>query len=313
MIWQPAADFSLLRLRAQAYAQIRAFFAAREVLEVETPLLCSACAPELHIQPFATAYHGPGSSAHPLYLQASPELAMKRLLAAGSGPIFQLCKAFRDGESGRLHNPEFSLLEWYRPDFDHHRLMDEVDDLLEHLLGSLRAERLSYVEVFLAETGLHPLTVELGALREYAARWGAAEWDRDTCLQLILSHEIEPRLGRGCPTFIYDFPASQASLARLTADGLAARFEVYVDGVELANGFHELTDAQEQRARFLADLARRRALGWLEPPLDERFLAALAHGLPDCAGVALGVDRLLMLRAGMRDIREVLAFPLARA
>jgi lysyl-tRNA synthetase class 2 len=303
-----------LQKRALVLAQIRSFFAKRGVLEVETPLLCPSCAPEAMIEPFYTEYHGPNPCR--LYLQASPELAMKRLLAAGSGPIFQLSRAFRDGEAGRLHNPEFTLLEWYRPAYDHHALMDEVDQLLQEILGTLQAERLTYQQVFLSETDLDPLDSPLPQVREYAAQWGldTAELDRDTCLQLILTHQIEPTLGQGCPTFIYDYPASQAALARRNPDNpaVAERFEVYVRGVELANGFHELADPVEQRQRFEAELTQRRALGLVTPPLDENFFAALESGLPDCSGVALGVDRLAMLAAGASSLAEIMAFPLDR-
>ncbi len=312
--WQPAASFTYLRHRAALYQHLRSFFQQRRVMEVETPLLAETCAPENGIQPFVTHYHGPNP--REMYLQASPELAMKRLLAAGSGPIYQLTKGFRDAESGRWHNPEFSLLEWYRPNFDHHALMDEMDELLQEVLGSLVAERLSYCDIFRLETDLDPLTCSLADLRARVARWtgrnAAESLERDECLQLILSHEIEPGLGRGCPTFIYDYPASQAALARRSPDNpaLAERFEVYVEGVELANGFHELSDPGEQRSRFQAELARRRQRGEITPPLDEHFLAALAAGLPDCSGVALGVDRLLMLQTGVDHIHRVLAFPL---
>jgi lysyl-tRNA synthetase class 2 len=305
--WQPSASLETLRLRARLYRDIRQFFDTRQVLEVETPILSAGCVPDPMIEPFYTGTQR-------LFLHTSPELAMKRLLAAGSGAIFQITKVFRDGEAGRWHNPEFSLLEWYRPGFNQDDLIQEVDEFLRTLLHCPPVERLTYCALFEQYTGLHPLHAPLRALQNYAAQFGLVQdLDRDTCLQLILSHDIEPHLSR--PTVITDFPASQAALARKRADNpqLAERFEVYVQGIELANGFYELTDPVEQRQRFEEDLAKRQALNLPTYPLDERFLAALESGLPDCAGVALGLDRLLMLIVGASHIHEVLAFPIARS
>jgi lysyl-tRNA synthetase class 2 len=246
---------------------------------------------------------------------------MKRLLAAGSGAIYQITKVFRDSEAGRWHNPEFSLLEWYRPGFNQNQLIQEIDQLLQTLLHTSPAERITYCTVFEQHTGLHPLHTPLPALQNYAAQFGLAwayrgvqnvqDLERDTCLQLILSHHIEPHLGKNRrPTVITDYPASQAALARKRLDNpqLAERFEIYLQGIELANGFYELTDPLEQRQRFEQDLAKRQALKLPTYPLDERFLAALESGMPDCAGVALGLDRLLMLITGASHIHQVLAF-----
>lgn len=310
--WQPTARLETLQLRARLYNEIRQFFAARQVLEVETPILSAGCVPEPMIEPFYTHYHG--SQVKRLFLQTSPELAMKRLLAAGSGAIFQITKVFRDGETGRWHQPEFSLLEWYRPGFNQEQLIQEVDELLQMLLQTAPAEPLSYCAVFETYTGLHPLNSSLSSLHEYVKPFGIQEvssLDRDTCLQLILSHQIEPWLGQTCPTVIADFPASQAALARhkINQPELAERFEFYCQGVELANGFYELTDPIEQRQRFEQDLAKRQQLNLPIHPVDEQFLAALEAGLPDCAGVALGLDRLLMLKMGASHIHEVLTFP----
>jgi lysyl-tRNA synthetase class 2 len=243
---------------------------------------------------------------------------MKRLLAAGSGSIYQICRAVRDGEAGRRHNPEFTILEWYRPGWDHHRLMNEVDELLAETLGCRTGERLSYAEVFerYAEIDVFAETDE--ALRLRVGELGVDDVEglrRDDLLDLVLTHVIEPKLGHCQPTFIHDYPATQASLARVR-DGdppLAERFEVFAEGVELANGYHELVDPAEQRRRFESDLEARRSRGLPEVPIDERLLAALEHGLPDCAGVALGVDRLLMVAAGTRDLSDVLSFPIDRA
>ncbi|MCK5662104.1 MAG: EF-P lysine aminoacylase GenX [Thiotrichaceae bacterium] len=302
--WQPTANLDTLRLRATLYNQIRDFFKSHQVLEVETPILSAGCVPDPMIEPFHI------DDKH-WFLHTSPELAMKRLLAAGSGAIFQITKVFREEEKGRWHNPEFTLLEWYQPGFSQDDLIQEVNELLQILLHCPPAECLTYCGVFEKYTGLHPLHSPLSAFQDYAAKFGLQDLDRDTCLQLILSHEIEPHLGQNCPTVIKDFPATQAALARKCVDNpqLAERFEVYVQGIELANGFYELTDPVEQRQRFEQELAKRQSLNLPTYPLDERFLAALASGLPDCAGVALGLDRLLMLIADVSHINEVLAFP----
>jgi lysyl-tRNA synthetase class 2 len=315
--WRPGAATPLLRQKAALLAAIRRFFARRGVLEVETPLLCSSGVTDPAIEPLMVER---GASVRQTrYLQTSPEYAMKRLLAAGSGPIFQIAHAFRDGEAGRRHNPEFTLLEWYRPGFDHHRLMAEVAELVRHCLGERGLHHYSYRRLFLEHLGIDPFTAPVDELRQCARNHldpGPLTGDRDLWLDLLLSHVIEPQLaGRGM-CFVFDYPPSQAALARVDREGGVAvgqRFELYVDGVELANGYRELTDAAEQRRRFERDNVRRREYGLPERPLDERLLAALAHGLPDCSGVALGVDRLLMLAAGSSDIREVLAFDWERS
>ena len=332
--WRPSAPLENLRRRAALVDRVRRFFAERGVLEVETPALGAAAATDLHLASLSTTLSGAPPRA--LWLQTSPELHMKRLLAAGSGPIWQLCKAFRDGEAGRRHNPEFTMLEWYRPGWDHHQLMDEVEALLRATLPELveaPAERLTYREAFVRHAGVDPFTADAAALRRRAAELGvagdeprdgasddrgeAAEtgWSRDEWLHLLLATVVEPRLGRGRVTFVHDFPAAEAALARVRAEDppVAERFEAFVAGVELANGYHELADPQEQARRFAADLAARRDRGLAAVPADERLLAALAHGLPDCAGVALGFDRLAMLALGAASIEEVIAFPVDRA
>ncbi|SEH07753.1 Elongation factor P--(R)-beta-lysine ligase [Candidatus Venteria ishoeyi] len=314
--WQPGANRERLQARANLLSKIRDFFAQRDVLEVETPVLFRACVPDPAIEPLLTQYHGPQPGT--LYLQSSPELAMKRLLSAGSGAIYQISRVFRDGEAGRLHNPEFSLLEWYRPGFDHWQLMQEVDALLQVTLNTPPATYLSYIDAFLHYAKLHPLDTPLQQLQQRAEQWltpvQAQSLDRDDCLNLILSHAIEQYLGVQAPLFLYDYPASQASLARKLPDRpeLAARFELYMQGVELANGFFELNNAKEQAQRFKEELAQRKQRGLLQPVQDERFLAALEAGLPDCAGVALGLDRLLMLQTGAQHIDEVLSFSIQR-
>jgi lysyl-tRNA synthetase class 2 len=317
--WRPTASQEALHLRAQTLAQIRSFFAEREVLEVETPLLASAPVTDLHLHALSCIYRGPGADGgRDLYLQTSPEFAMKRLLAAGCGPIYQICRAFRDGEAGRRHNPEFTVLEWYRPGWDHHRLMDEIDEFLAATLGSRSAERLTYAAAFDRYAGVDVVAETDDSLRGRVEDLGVTNVDglsRADLLDLVLTHVIEPKLGHCQPTFIHDYPASQAALARVR-DGdppLAERFEVFIEGVELANGYHELTDPAEQRHRFETDVEARKSLGLPEVPIDEHLLAALEHGLPDCAGVALGVDRLLMIASGTRDLSDVLAFPIDRA
>lgn len=308
-------------MRAHLLLRTRAFFEARGVLEVETPVLGAAPVTDPHLHSLSCYLESPDLPAgRACYLQTSPEFAMKRLLASGSGAIYQLARVFRNRESGRLHNAEFTLLEWYRPGFDHHQLMDEVNELLGELLETPPAERISYQEAFVRHAGIDPHRAALDEIQEAARDRGAHPGsdlgeDRDTWLQLLLVHAVEPHLGAGRPTFLYDFPASQAALAKIRDDDppVAERFEVYFKGVELANGFHELTDAREQRRRFEADRVRRRELGLESVPLDERLLAALESGLPACAGVALGFDRLVLLAAGADRLDEVIAFPTDRA
>jgi len=314
--WRPTASLDALRVRAETLASLRAFFANRGVLEVETPLLSAATVTDLHLQSLLLRVGGDEGTT--MYLQTSPEFAMKRLLAHGSGPIYQISKAFRDAEVGRRHNPEFTLLEWYRPGWNHHRLMDEIDELLAAVLGTPAGERLTYAQAFERYASVDPHGAprdELERRVEELGVQGVTELDRDDLLNLLLTHVVEPHLGRARPTYIHDFPASQAALARIRPGDfpLAERFEVFVEGIELANGYHELTDPTEQRRRFEADLAERRRRDLPEAPIDTRLLASLEAGLPACAGVALGVDRLVMLKAGANDIADVIAFPIDRA
>ena len=301
-------------------ARIRDFFRDRGVLEVDTPVLSSSATTDPAITSFQTCYTGPGSAqAQPLYLNTSPEFFMKRLLAAGSGPIYQLAHVFRDGEYGARHNPEFMMLEWYRPGLDYHGLMDEIDDLLVKVLDGLLdyqpARRISYRQWFIDGTGLDPWNDEVSAFREFAAQQLGESLpaldadDKDGWLDLIVTHWLEPRLGTGAQ-FVFDYPPSQASLARLRGDEypVAARFELYIDTVELANGFHELSDRDEQQQRFAEENRKRERLGMTSMPIDHALLDALAHGLPDCSGVALGFDRLLMVAAGASRIDSVMPF-----
>ncbi len=328
--WRPAASLEAVRLRAELNRRLRAFFDARGVLEVETPILSAAAIPDPALQSLTSRYTGPGhADGLDLYLHTSPEFPMKRLLAAGSGPIYQLCKVFRQGEAGSRHNPEFTMLEWYRPGFGIEALMAEVDALVRDLLRGAwevgEMEVLSYAGAFQRYLGLDPFEATIDELAARAAEQGINApplESRDEWLDLLLVERIEPRLGRGRLTFLHGYPASQAALARLNPDDprSAERFELYCEGLELANGFHELSDSAEQRRRFEAENRERESRGMRPVPLDEHFLAALEAGLPDCSGVALGMDRLLMLAwAGVQGeqppvaIDRVLSFPFERA
>ncbi len=324
MQWQPSATVPQLRQRALVLGQIRDFFRDRNLLEVDTPVMSHYGVSDPHIDSIPVAFTPDGAAtSQTMWLMSSPEYAMKRLLAAGSGSIFQIAKAFRNGEAGRRHNPEFTLLEWYRVGFDLGSLMHEVADLvdrvLEPQLGQQQWRYWSYRTAFKNVLKLDPHTATDAQLRECALSHidiqMHASTPRDTWLDLLMSHCIEPALPQAC--FIYDYPASQAALARLGVDEqgttVARRFEVYINGVELANGYHELTDAQEQRQRFMADNQGRQSLCKPEMVADQRLIEALQSGLPDCSGVALGIERLLMLALGETDIAKVVAFHHPRA
>lgn len=319
--WAPGCDLQQLRDRAQLLAAIRSFFEQRQVLEVETPLLSQASGTDPNLEFFSTQYLST-SDATTHYLQSSPEFAMKRLLAAGCGSIYQICKAFRNGEQGRWHNPEFTLLEWYRVGIDMYALMREVGELLTTLLPAMETvEQWSYSELFLEQTGLDPLRFEATAYADFACRQGMPEavsicgHDHGTWLDFLFSHSVQPSLTGKDFCFVYGFPAVLSSLARPNSDNplLVERFEVFVRGIELGNGYHELTDGGEQQRRFEheAELRDRRR----QPPvaIDRRLLAALNAGLPDCSGIAIGLDRLLAVRAGKQSVEEVLAFSFLNA
>jgi lysyl-tRNA synthetase class 2 len=317
--WRPTASHPALQLRAALLARAREFFAQRGVLEVETPILSAAAVSDPQVESLATGIAGMEGR---FYLSTSPEYPMKRLLAAGSGDIYQVCKVFRDAERGRWHNPEFTMIEWYRRGFDDAALMTEVEDLVARLLAPqrilARAERLTYAAALQRHAGVDAHSAGDDELTAAAARHGVAcraDLDRDAKLDLLMALVAGPELGRGNPCFICDYPATQASLARLKPGSppVAARFELYLDGVELANGFHELTDPAEQRQRFARDLAVRRARDQIRPPLDEHLLAALEAGVPDCAGVALGFDRLVAIALGAARLADAMAFTIENA
>jgi lysyl-tRNA synthetase class 2 len=315
--WRPGASVDALRRRAAIIASIRAFFAARGVLEVDTPQLSPVTATDPLLESVPAR---PFGDEEPWYLQTSPEFAMKRLLAAGSGPIYQLAHAFRRREAGPRHNPEFSMLEWYRPGFGTRELMAEVAELVGAVIGVRELRYDAWRELFLRHAGLDPFAAGDALLRERAsglAGEAARDWTRDELLDLLFSELVEPRLGHGCLQFVEAFPAARASLARTTHDAagnaVADRFELFVDGCELANGYDELCDAVELRGRMAEDNRIRAARGLPRTAPDERLLAAMASGMPACSGVALGVDRLIMIALGATRIDEVLAFSAERA
>ncbi|NOH70768.1 elongation factor P--(R)-beta-lysine ligase [Vibrio pectenicida] len=319
--WQPVASLDQIKDRATLLQKIRQFFSDRSVLEVDTPALSHAAVTDIHLHAFETNFVGPNfAKGQALYLMTSPEFHMKRLLAAGSGCIYQICKSFRNEESGRYHNPEFTMLEWYRVGFNHHQLMDEMDQLMQLILKVKPASRMTYQQAFLDVLGVCPLEAPMSDLREVANNLGLGdiaqdEKDRDTVLQLLFSVGIETKIGQQQPAFVYDFPASQAALSKISLKDprVAERFEVYFKGVELANGFHELDSADEQLQRFEEDNYKREHLGLSTQPIDYQLIQALEAGLPKCAGVALGIDRLMMLAAKEEHIEQVIAFPFNRA
>lgn len=319
--WRPSASIAALKQRALVLQKIRHFFAERDVLEVDTPALSHATVTDEHLHSFSTQFQHPfAPQSQTLYLQTSPEFAMKRLLSAGSGAIYQICKSFRNEETGRFHNPEFTMLEWYRPGFNHVQLMSEIDDLIQMVLECEPAEKKTYQALFKQHLNCDPLTATLDELKTLAKHHGygelaAEENNRDTLLMLLFSQQVEPHIGQDRPCFVADFPASQAALAQISATNplVAERFELYFQGIELANGFHELTDSVEQLSRFERDNKQRQKRGLDRMPIDQNFIAAIESGLPECAGVALGIDRLLMLALKCNKIEQVIAFENSRA
>jgi elongation factor P--(R)-beta-lysine ligase len=353
--FRPTASWETLALRAELLRKVRSFFDARAFLEVETPLLSADTVVDRHLDPFVTensplplgegpGVRGPGvrategsgfgvqdsdSDIHhsafsihhsSFFLQTSPEFAMKRLLASGGSAIYQIAKVFRRDESGPLHNPEFTMVEWYRVGDGMAEGMQLLGDLCETLLNRGPAERLSYRQAFEQHVGIDPLTADVARLKEAAVRLQinipeSLADDLDGWLDLLLVERVQPHLGVARPAIVYDYPASQAALSRVRPENppVAERFELYVAGIELANGYHELTDAAELRRRNRRTNAQRRAAGKPELPEQSRLLAAMDFGLPPCSGVALGFDRAVMLAAGAKSLAEVIAFPFDRA
>jgi lysyl-tRNA synthetase class 2 len=311
--WEPTATHDVLRLRAKLNAAVREFFAQRNVLEVETPVLSVAGNTDPNIASFPLEFSGRTDGAsRTRWLRTSPEFALKRLLSA---------RVFRDGEVGGRHNPEFTMLEWYRIGWDHHRLIDETAALVACALAlvgrNATLERIAWRDVYLQHLQLDPITTPLTQLQNALGdvRINADGLGRDDWLDLLLTHRLQPGFDHDVMLVMHDYPATQAALARVRPGDppLAERFELYLGPLELANGYHELTDTDEQRLRFQNDLSVRRSRGVFTPPLDERLLQALESGLPACAGVALGIDRLLMAMLDTDRIKDVLAFPFDRA
>ena len=307
--WQPTASLETLRFRAELLSGIRQFFNDRNVMEVDVPVLAETGVTDLHIDCIQAQVSGDVQ-----YLQSSPEFFMKRLLASGIGSIYSLGKAFREGELGRRHNPEFTLLEWYRLDWDEYQLMDEVAGLIKKLGLECPHLVMTYKDIFEQVTGLNPHQTSLMNIQRLASDSAGRDFSaesRSTCLDLIFSFVVEPQLPEGL-VFIHDYPACQSALARLGEDKqgntIARRFEAYLNGMELANGYYELVDVVEQKSRFDADIALRKMAGKQVMSMDNNLLAAMETGLPVCAGVALGVDRLLMQMLGFDEISQVMSF-----
>jgi lysyl-tRNA synthetase class 2 len=321
--FRPTASWEKLRLRSELFSKLRAFFGQRGFLEVETPLLCADTVVDRHLDPFPVVVDGQAvsGSGRTYWLQTSPELSMKRLLAAGGGAIFQVTRSFRRGETGPLHNREFTIVEWYRTGDGMAEGMQLLDELCGSLLGRGTAERISYAEAFKRFVGADPHYADYAELETLAHQSGISAPrslrpdDRDGWLDLLLVERVSPHLGSDRPTILYDYPASQAALAQIRPGppAVAERFELFVDGIELANGYHELLDADELRRRNAEANAQRKADGKPALPEESRLLAAMEAGLPPSTGVALGFDRVVMLAAGATRLEEVMAFPFDRA
>ncbi|WP_392553245.1 elongation factor P--(R)-beta-lysine ligase [Orbus wheelerorum] len=322
--WQPTASIDFLLKRAKILKKIREFFLDRCVLEVETPILSHAAVTDLHLSSFETIFNKPGTidlhAGQRLSLITSPEYHMKRLIAAGSGPIYQICKCFRNHEEiSRYHNPEFTMLEWYRIQFDMMQMINEVDDLFQLILDSEPAEHISYQCAFIKYLNIDPLTAireELvSAVQKLELNFDTDGCDISTLQQFLFTFGVEPNIGKDKPTVVYHFPASQAALAEICSEDqrTAKRFEFYYQGVELANGFKELVNAKEQKARFEQDNQERISKGLPTQVIDQYLLSAMESGLPECSGVAVGLDRLVMLALKQATISQVMSFNLENA
>jgi elongation factor P--(R)-beta-lysine ligase len=320
MSWESKISWGVAKQRAKIIRTIRTFFDTRNVIEVETPLLGCGTVTDLYLESFTCQYDYLNNTTE-LYLQTSPEFSMKRLLASGYGSIFQICKAFRHEEHGRHHNPEFTILEWYRLNFNHFQLMDEVDVLIKCILKCDNADKITYQQAFQQYLQIDPLECSVVMLKQKLqdndvyGDWINDEQDIDLLLQVLFSECIEAKIGIDRPCFIYNYPKNQSSLAKISKDDprVAERFECYYKGVELANGFNELTDPNEQKLRFNNDNNKRKMLGKNEKPLDKLFIRALEAGLPECSGVALGLDRLIMLALDKPNIVSTMSFNITNA
>ena len=324
MTWQPSASINNLLKRAKIVSQVRQFFADRCILEVETPTLSQYAVTDVHLSSFDSMFFKPGefepSEGQKMTLITSPEYHMKRLLAAGSGPIYQICKSFRNHEEvSRIHNPEFTMLEWYRIQFDMMQMINEVDDLLQFILDCEPAERISYQKAFQRHLNIDPLEADhqtlINAANQLDMGIKTDDYDRDSLLQCLFTLGVEPHIGQDKPIAVFNFPASQAALAAISQEDhrVASRFEFYYKGVELANGFKELTNAQEQKLRFEQNNQDRIKLNLPQQNIDIELLAAMEAGLPDCAGVAIGLDRLIMLALDAQSLADVVSFTFDRA
>ncbi len=325
MSWKPTLTWDHAQKRAQILQQIRQFFSDKAVVEVETPTLSLGTVTDVHLETFTCRYNflADKSVCQPteLHLQTSPEFHLKRLLASGYGCIYQISKAFRHEEAGRYHNPEFTMLEWYRLGFDHFELMAEVAELLQLVLNCDEPIQVTYQQLFIEYVDVDPLmasTEQLLAIindHNKLCEWLAIADDNDILLQFIFSEIIEPKIGNDKPCFVFNFPISQASLAKMCPkdNRVAQRFECYFRGIELVNGFNELTDIDVQLERFQQDNVKRKKMLLKEKRIDANFISALSHGLPPCSGVALGVDRLIMLALKADHIEQVISFPVDRS
>ena len=315
--FQPSASREMLAERAQLLKRLRKFFDSRGFLEVETPLLSRDVVVDRHLDPLSvTLFADPREPriGPTLWLQTSPEFAMKRLLVSGQQSIFQITRAFRGGEVGPLHNPEFTIVEWYRVGDDYVAGMQLLADLAEEMLGLGTPEKLTYRGAFLRYAGVDPFDVRRGSSDPAETADRRSPYD-DLQLDLLLTQKVEPHLGQNRPTILYDYPASQSALARIREGNpsVAERFELYARGIELANGYYELLDPAALRARNRDNNELRRADGKLPLPEESRLLSSMEQGLPPCSGCALGFDRLVMVATGAKTIQEVMAFPIERA
>ncbi|WP_428239683.1 EF-P lysine aminoacylase EpmA [Gynuella sp.] len=304
--WKPTAPLQNLITRAQIINKVRNFFQQRQVLEVETPIISQFAATDPHLDSFRVNDH---------FLQTSPEFPMKRLVAAGSGPVFQICKVFRQDEAGRRHNPEFTMLEWYQPGYTDQQLWQEAIALISCITGAHPTQVISYRDAFISQLQVDPITSDISTLKKLCYEHTGAiadDFSREDCLDLLISMVIEPGFNPDEFTVLHRFPASQAALAKKTTDEdgemVSHRFEIFFKGMELANGYWELTNTSEQEERFEADNQLRLKLGKQALPVDRLLLDALEAGLPDCAGIALGLDRLVMIACNSSNIKEVLSF-----
>lgn len=318
--WKPNTTLEILKCRAALLDTVREFFQQINTLEVDTPALSLSTTPDPNIESFTTQYNG-----QQYYLHTSPEFPMKRLLASGSGAIYQICKVFRQGEAGRNHNPEFTMIEWYQPGMSYHQLMRQLDKLVRRLLKdklNLKASQFfTYTEIFEKHIGINPLLATKDELLAVISKHNIQLYDstnhltKDALLDLLMTHLVQPNLPDNVPVFIYDYPETQAALAQIKKAevNVAERFELYLNGTELANGYQELLDASEQQRRFENENKAREQSGLQLVPVDRNLIAALASGMPVVAGVALGFDRLLMLATGMRSVSDVISFSIDKA